>query len=85
MAMGRFSYVKYDQAAADLQAGFKKKFEELEGMIQSHLLKPEAHRSVCHMLDHLEICYVWAGKAIRDLQIARNPDTAPEQPERNNS
>lgn len=73
----RFSHVKYDDEAVQLQNKLKKMFEEIEAVP----LKPGRSHSL--MLTALEEAYMWAGKAIRDEQIARNGN-ADEQPERKN-
>ena len=78
---GRFSYIKYDQQAIDLQEAFKKKFEEVESMVASHL--PQGRPSSL-VLTKIEEAYMWVGKSIRDMQIARAPEASPEQPERAN-
>lgn len=67
--MSRFDYVKYDQDAMDLQAEFKERCEDLSAFIDSI---PEADRAKALAQTHLEIAYMWIGKAIRDNQIARN-------------
>lgn len=76
--MGRFDYVKYDQAANEKQALLKMKTESLEGMIDEQLPDSTA-KSLA--LTNLEVAYMWLGKAIRDEQILRN-GSAPLQEER---
>ena len=77
----RFDYVKYDEKAIKDQNDFKAAFMGLENMMMN-LLKPS--RATSLMLTKLEEAYMWAGKAIRDDQIARN-GSAPMQDERVNS
>lgn len=74
----RFDYVKYDKTAADKQAAFKSKFEELEKMAYD-LLPDGRNRNL--FLVAIEQAYMWTGKAIRDEQIARNP-ASPDEPAR---
>lgn len=66
---GRFSYVKYDDESQNLQQAFKRKFEELESMVNTHLTK--AGRPAALVLTSLEESYMWVGKAVRDLQVSR--------------
>lgn len=73
----RFSYVRYDAQAQIQQEALKELFEKLENMVSS--LKDGRAKSL--VLTHLEEAYMWTGKAIRDEQIAREPQTdhAPER------
>lgn len=66
--MSRFDYVNYDDVAAHDQAAAKTKCQDLETLINS--LGPGRSQSVAHT--KLEECYMWIGKAIRDVQIQRN-------------
>lgn len=75
----RFSYVKYDEQATKQQQAFKKLFEHVEQYTDT--LSDGRAKSLVYT--KLEEAYMWTGKAIRDDQISRNPETA-EQPERNN-
>lgn len=75
--MSRFDYVKYDDHAANTQAQFKKAFETVEAMVDS----VSKGRAAALAKTSLEEAYMWAGKAIRDEQIARN-GSAPLQEER---
>lgn len=74
----RFSYVKYDKTSQAFQQSLKKKFEAIEEQVEVCL--PNG-RAKSLLLTHLEIAYMWSGKAIRDDQIARTGD-ASEQVER---
>lgn len=74
----RFSYVKYDREAIDLQQALKTKFEEIEAICNSHL-SPSREQAL--ILTNLEVAYMWTGKAIRNAQVARTGD-ASEQAER---
>ena len=65
---GRFNYVRYDEEATKKQAEFKAAFEDLERLAEVNL--PEG-RAKALFLTHLEIAYMWTGKAIRDEQIGR--------------
>ena len=75
----RFSYVKYDDKAMTQQQTLKQLFEGVEAEVN----KLEDGRAKSLVFTKLEEAYMWAGKAIRDSQIKRNPATT-EQPERNN-
>lgn len=72
-----FTYVKYDQEAIDKQEAFKAKVEDLETMVHSL----GAGRPQSLACTKLEEFYMWVGKAIRDEQYRRIPQT-PHQPER---
>lgn len=78
--MSRFDYVQYDEQAITSQNEIKQKFVELEYVISS--LKDGRSKSL--ILTKLEEAYMWAGKAVRDEQIARN-GSAELQEQRNNS
>ena len=66
--MSRFDYVKYDDNAEKMQAGFKSIFIGLTDAVEA-LPKGRA-QSIA--LTKLEEAYMWIGKAIRDNQIERN-------------
>lgn len=71
----RFDYVAYDASAKSLQNDFKEAFTGLAqgiGILGNN-------RSTGLALTHLEECYMWVGKAIRDDQIARNEETELEE------
>lgn len=76
--MSRFDYVKYDQRAMNIQAEIKTKFEEIEAYVNEFL--PDG-RAKSLLMTSLEETYMWAGKSIRDDQVARN-GSAPMQDER---
>lgn len=67
----RLDYVKYDERATIQQSAFKDLFLDLENMAEG--LKDGRAKSL--VMTYLEITYMWVGKAIRDEQIARNPET----------
>lgn len=65
--MSRFDYVRYDEEAAAKQAKMKAAFENIEEAGKSLA----EGRAKALFLTHLEVAYMWVGKAIRDEQIAR--------------
>ncbi|HET6445346.1 MAG TPA: hypothetical protein VFI27_12285 [candidate division Zixibacteria bacterium] len=73
--MSRFDYVKYDEIASGVQGSAKIKAQSLETCI--NLLMSEEAKTKA--LQHLEECYMWIGKAIRDDQIARTGKTELEE------
>lgn len=75
----RFSYVKYDDQATKQQQDLREAFERVEALADRLV----EGRSKSLVMTHLEIAYMWTGKAIRDDQIART-GKVDEQPERNN-
>lgn len=75
----RFSYVRYDEQSQALQQTFRDQFESLEATVDSTLPPGRAKEL---LLNALEEGYMWVGKAIRDVQIART-GKVDEQPERN--
>lgn len=75
---GRFSYVRYDAESVEKQEALKKMYEGIEEFVNKNL-KPGRAQSL--VLTKLEESYMWTGKAIRDEQIARDPQTA-HSPER---
>jgi len=75
--MSRFSYVKYDDKAAEQQKGFK----EMHELLAQNIEQLSDGRGKALALTKLEECYMWIGKAIRDDQIKRNGG-AEELPER---
>lgn len=74
----RFSYVKYDATSMADQEKFKTMFEAIEAF--AHGVLPDS-REKALLLTHLEVSYMWAGKAIRDAQIMRGaqPQHVPER------
>ena len=75
--MSRFDYIKYDSISIDLQQDLKLMYEGIEKQIE---ILPEG-RAKSLILTHLEISYMWTGKAIRDAQVSREGKSK-EQPER---
>jgi len=75
---GRFNYVKYDEVSAKKQSDLKASFEQVEKLAEESL--PEG-RAKSLLLTHLEIAYMWSGKAIRDEQVSRDsqPHNVPER------
>lgn len=80
MMAPRYSYVKYDEQSATLQAQFKTNFEALSAEVEEHLLPGRAKALV---FTKLEEAYMWIGKAIRDAQVQRL-GTLDSQEERTN-
>jgi hypothetical protein len=76
----RFSYVKYDADIMFEQAQLRKSAEEFEALVEKHL--PDG-RAKSLVMTKLEEAYAWAGKGLRDKQVARNGEVA-EQPARGN-
>ena len=76
----RFSYIKYDEGMANVQAQMKTMVEGLEQDIEAFVPNGRAKYLA---LTKLEECYMWIGKGLRDKQIERN-GTAEELPERKN-
>ena len=64
---GRFDYVKYDAEAQKEQAEFKAAFEKLCHLTETRLMNGRAKSLV---FTKLEEAYMWAGKALRDEQVA---------------
>ncbi len=77
--MGRFDYVKFDDATAEKLSDFKDRFVGLEKCC-SQIADGRAKSLV---LTKLEEAYMWVGKALRDEQIARGGDSQ-DQPKRTN-
>lgn len=75
----RFSYIKYDEKSAALQARFRAAFEAIEEMVHKELADS---RPKSLIFTKLEEAYMWVGKSIRDTQLAQRGGA--EQPERNN-
>ena len=86
---GRFSYVQYDNVGVEQQAVLKAKFEEIEKILGMNF--PEGPSAVAYIrakalaLTHLEESYMWAGKAVRDAQVARSHREVVDQPARSDS
>lgn len=65
--MSRFDYIQYDEIAVEQQSRVRDRFVKLEEFIAP--LKEGRAKSL--VLTHLEIAYMWVGKAIRDEQVER--------------
>jgi hypothetical protein len=78
--MSRFDYVLYDDTSIEKQDHIKQSVKSLAQVIEDLL---GDNRAVQLALNHLEECYMWVGKAIRDEQIERN-GSAQLQEERKN-
>lgn len=76
----RFDYVAYDDIANEKQSYFKACVINLENAIESIGLSSNKVNAI----QHLEECYMWIGKAIRDDQIQRNAETVLQE-QRSNS
>lgn len=70
--MGRFDYVQYDEQEKSLQEGLKRAFEIVETI--GNYLADGSAKSL--FFTKLEEAYMWAGKAIRDSQIASGGSAA---------
>lgn len=77
--MSRFNYIRYDGQSLAIQQHAKIQASFLEDTINE--LAPS--RATNLALDHLEECYMWIGKAIRDDQVNRNVNLVLQE-ERNN-
>ncbi len=75
----RFDYVKYDETATGQMQLAKEACQVLEHQIE----RLEDGRAKSLALTHLEITYMWIGKALRDECVARNPEVNHE-PTRSN-
>lgn len=75
----RFDYVKYDVQATKQMENYKSVCQNLETMIEDLV----DGRAKALALTHLEITYMWIGKALRDECISRNPQIS-DVPERTN-
>lgn len=75
----RFDYVKYDEQATKAQETAKQLCLDIETFIESL----DEGRAKSLALTHLEITYMWIGKALRDECIVRNPNIS-DEPSRNN-
>lgn len=79
--MSRFDYVKYDEKAQLQQAKIKAAAEQMERLIEEHVMPGNKKHDALRALEH---CYMWCGKGIRDEQIMRNGG-AELQEDRSNS
>lgn len=73
--MSRFDHIEYDEIAKRDADDFKEICQKLETVIENvfHFDKTTIANKT-KALNHLEICHMWIGKAIRDQQIARNSE-----------
>jgi hypothetical protein len=76
----RFDYIKYDNIACEKQDYIKQSVKSLAQAIEDF----GDTRATQLALTHLEECYMWVGKAIRDEQIMRDKESAQLQEERSN-
>lgn len=77
MTTSRFDYVRFDDER-QLQCGeIRRAAESLEQQLET--LEPGRAKSLA--MTKLEECYMWAGKACRDEQVATGGDAA-DVPER---
>ncbi len=76
--MGMFDYIKYDTGAEAKSLVIKQQCEILEKLIQDNITAPAQKQKA---LNHLEICYMYVGKGIRDDQIVRNIVAGQKKPE----
>lgn len=83
--MSRFDYVRYDDLAQSSQEYAKGLVQRVENFINGMAVVKEhddvSKRETALALEKLEECYMWIGKGIRNIQIARN-GSAPLQEER---
>ena len=71
--MSRFDYVKYDATAIDKQEILKSAAIAFEKAIEECLpFTKDTIAAKTKAINHLEISYMWCGKAVRDEQISRN-------------
>ncbi len=86
----RFDYVRYDDGHTTMQALFKARVTELDGMISAiehgTIAAPGAMRCIGDLGRYkalartaLEEVYMWVGKAIRDHQCLVNATTQLEE------
>jgi hypothetical protein len=68
--MGIFDYIKYDQKSQDVSEIARQQCVILEKLIKDNIQDPAQKQKA---INHLEICFMYIGKGIRDDQIARNP------------
>jgi hypothetical protein len=69
---GRFDYVQYDEVSKTKQENLKRFFEQVEKLAEDSL---DNGRAKSLVMTHLEIAYMWTGKAIRDEQCMRGVQT----------
>lgn len=71
--MSRFDYVRYDDKAVTQQEQIKNTFMAVEAIVELHF--PGQSRAKSLLMTKLEESYMWAGKLVRDEQLARNTTT----------
>lgn len=73
--MSRFDYVRYDKVSQEQQAQAKQSVRELEDLIFFLNSEPSIKNALTqpaqHAMQHLEECYMWIGKMVRDSQAGR--------------
>ena len=67
----RFSYVKFDEIAAAQQNQLRLAFEAVEFLVEK-LASSDCKEMI---FEKLQEAYMWAGKHIREDQIARDPSS----------
>ena len=82
---GRFAHVQYDNLGVEQQATMKGMYEELEKRL--NMFFPDAPnaaygRAKALCLTALEESFMWAGKSVRDAQVARANRPLDEAPNR---
>jgi hypothetical protein len=70
----RFDYLKFDEQSIAAQEGFKAMHNELATHIEA--MGPGRAQAVA--LTKLEECYMWVGKALRDMQVMRSAPAKPK-------
>ena len=66
--MSRFEYIEYDEKSQKLSDERKRVSEEYEKLIKE--LPPSRESSLA--LTKLEECFMWVGKAIRNIQVEKD-------------
>ena len=68
--MSRFDHVKFDPEHESTRKVLRVLVESLENCIDMISIDKAAGRSKAMAMTKLEECYMWAGKAVRDDQVA---------------
>lgn len=84
----RFGFVSYDEGALKDSASAKVLAKKLETLVEGigyacGLPSKDVARAKEMALTHLEECFMWIGKAIRDDQIQRNQEKGEQKNGRN--